>query len=54
MNRPQQDQPVILVIDPDPLTLTAVAAVLDMQGYECHCARDGEAGQRCGRVPRHQ
>lgn len=37
---------VILIIDPDPLTLTAVAAVLDMQGYECHCARDVEAATK--------
>jgi DNA-binding response OmpR family regulator len=34
---------VILIVDADPLTLTGVAAVLDMSGYECHCARDTEA-----------
>jgi DNA-binding response OmpR family regulator len=37
---------VILIVDPDPLTLTGVAAVLDMQGYECHCARDSEAARK--------
>ncbi|MBM4001127.1 MAG: response regulator [Planctomycetes bacterium] len=39
-------QAVILIIDPDPLTMTAVAAVLDMQGYECHCARDTTAARK--------
>lgn len=36
-------KPVLLIIDDDPLTLTAIAAVLDMNDYECHCARDAEA-----------
>ncbi len=40
---------VILIIDADPLTLTAVAAVLDKQGYECHCARDTEAALKAVR-----
>lgn len=40
---------VILVIDSDPLTLTGVAAVLDMSGYECHCARDAEAALKAVR-----
>lgn len=34
---------VLLIIDHDPLMLTGVAAVLDRDGYECHCARDSEA-----------
>ena len=34
---------VLLIIDRDPFMLTGIAAVLDHQGYECHCARDGEA-----------
>jgi DNA-binding response OmpR family regulator len=36
-------RPVILVLDPDALTLTAIAASLHLTGYECLCARDGEA-----------
>ncbi len=35
---------VVLVIDPDPLMLTAVAAVLDLSGYECHMARNAGGG----------
>ena len=35
--------PVILIIDPDPIMLTGVAAVLNMQGHECHCASDETA-----------
>ncbi|ADB16230.1 response regulator receiver protein [Pirellula staleyi DSM 6068] len=34
---------VILIIDHDPLTLTGMAAVLSMAGYECHCAQDSAA-----------
>lgn len=37
---------VILIIDNDPLTLTGMAAVLNMQGYECHCARNGAAARK--------
>jgi DNA-binding response OmpR family regulator len=37
------EKPVILVIDPDALTLTAIAASLHLSDYECICARDGEA-----------
>ncbi|HEX5104207.1 MAG TPA: response regulator, partial [Pirellulaceae bacterium] len=33
----------ILVVDHDPYTLIGTAAVLDMAGYACHCARDGAA-----------
>lgn len=36
-------KPQILVVDPDPLTLTAIAAALHLSGYESHCARDSEA-----------
>lgn len=39
----QANSAVILVIDSDPITLTGMAAVLDMSGYECHCARGEEA-----------
>jgi DNA-binding response OmpR family regulator len=38
--------PVILIIDPDPITLTGVAAVLNMQGHECHCASDETAAMK--------
>ena len=44
-----QDPAVILVIDEDALMLTGVAAVLDMAGYECHCARDAEAAVKAAR-----
>ncbi|MEC9091639.1 MAG: response regulator [Planctomycetota bacterium] len=33
----------ILVVDPDPVTLTAIAAALQLSGYKSHCARDSEA-----------
>lgn len=42
--------PTILVIDHDPLLLTGIAAVLDMQGYECHIARDPEAAIKAART----
>ena len=41
-------KPIILVIDPDALTLTAIAASLHLSGYECFCARDGEAAIKAG------
>ena len=44
-----QDPAVILIVDEDPLTLTGVAATLDMAGYECHCARDAEAAVKAAR-----
>jgi len=37
------DKPVVLVIDPDPLTLTAIAAMLDSAQFKVFCARDREA-----------
>lgn len=33
----------IVVMDPSPLSLLALAGVLDSQGYGCLCARDGAA-----------
>lgn len=45
-----QDRPVILIVDSDALTLTATAAVLDMSGYECHCAQDSEAALKAVRT----
>ena len=37
---------VILIIDKDPIMLTGIAAVLNMSGYECHCARDAAAATK--------
>ncbi|MEZ6086829.1 MAG: hypothetical protein R3C05_02105 [Pirellulaceae bacterium] len=33
----------LLVVDPSPISLTAVAGVMDAQGYDCYCARGCEA-----------
>ncbi|QDV70088.1 transcriptional regulatory protein ZraR [Rosistilla carotiformis] len=33
----------VLVVDPRPVSLTALAAVIDSQGYECYCARNAKA-----------
>ena len=41
-----QEPAVILIIDEDAITLTGVAAVLNMSGYECHCARDRNAATK--------
>jgi CheY-like chemotaxis protein len=42
------DKPVVLVIDPDPLTLTAIAAMLDSAQFHVYCARDREAALKGG------
>lgn len=34
----------VVVLDPSPLSLLALAGVLDSQGYQCTCARTPEAG----------
>jgi len=49
MNNLSDDSAVILVIDSDPLMLTAVGAVLNISGYECHGARDAEAAVKAVR-----
>lgn len=41
---------VILIVDHDPLTLTGVAAVLSMAGYECHCAQDSAAARKAAQT----
>ena len=46
MSSTSQEPAVILIIDDDAVTLTGVAAVLNMSGYECHCARDREAATK--------
>jgi len=49
MNTLNDDSAVILVVDSDPLMLTAVAAVLNISGYECHVARNAEAAVKAAR-----
>ena len=49
MNRSAATQATILIIDSDPLMLTAMAAVLNLAGHECHCARDCEAALKAAR-----
>lgn len=49
MSTSSQETAVVLVVDNDPLTLTAVAAALHLVGYECHCARDCEAALKAAR-----
>ena len=36
-------RPIVLVVDPDALTMTGIAAALHLSGYEAHCARDAQA-----------
>ncbi len=45
----KQTTTTILVIDNDPLTMTAVAAAMYLTGYECHCARDSEAALKAAK-----
>lgn len=40
----------ILIIDGDPLTLMGTAAVLDLAGYVCHCARDRQTAVNAART----
>jgi Response regulators consisting of a CheY-like receiver domain and a winged-helix DNA-binding domain len=42
--------PELLVIDNDPLTLMGTAAVLDLAGYICHCARDRQAALKAAQT----
>ncbi|NNE01166.1 MAG: hypothetical protein HKN47_27955 [Pirellulaceae bacterium] len=39
----QRKQASIVVVDPSPLSLIALAGVLDYQGYGCICARTADA-----------
>ena len=50
MNSLATQPAVILIIDNDPLTMTGLAAILDMSGYECHCARGPEAALKAART----
>jgi DNA-binding response OmpR family regulator len=48
---PLASQPAeILIVDADPYTLLGTAAVLDMAGYVCHCARDRQAALKGART----
>jgi len=49
MNAVTNQSAIVLVVDDDPLMLTAVAAVLNISGYECHVARDAEAAVKAAR-----
>ena len=46
----QSNPAVVLIIDSDPITMTGMAAVLDMSGYECHCARGEEAAMKAAKT----
>lgn len=43
MSSLKHDQPVVLIVDSDPLVMTGMAAILHMQGYQCHCAQSTKA-----------
>jgi len=50
---PKSGQSVsIVIVDPDPLSLIAMAGVLYTQGYHCTCARSGEAAEQALRADR--
>lgn len=42
-SKPAKHRASIVVCDPSPISLLALAGVLDNQGYGCICARQGEA-----------
>lgn len=50
MNSLASEPAEILVVDHDPYTLLGTAAVLDMAGYVCHCARDRQAAVKAGQT----
>jgi DNA-binding response OmpR family regulator len=50
MNSLARQPAELLVIDSDPLTMMGTAAVLDMAGYACHCARDRQAAVKAARA----
>jgi DNA-binding response OmpR family regulator len=50
MNSLATEPAVILIIDSDPLTMTGIAAILNMSGYECHCARGPEPALKAART----
>ena len=40
MDRPVVKPPMLLIVEPDPLLLTGISAILDKQGYRCFLSRD--------------
>ena len=50
MNHPQNDQPLILVVDDEPEVLGEVAAVLTAAGLACHCCTTTETALAKARV----
>lgn len=46
MSRLAKPAATILVVDPSPITLIAIAGTLDAQGYACICARSHEAAAK--------
>ena len=40
MDRPVVKTPMLLIVEPDPLLLTVISAILDKQGYRCFLSRD--------------
>ena len=43
------NKPVVMVVDPDPLTLTAIAAMLDCAEMDVYCAQDRAAALKGAR-----
>ena len=43
---PQRKRASVVVLDPSPVSLLALAGVLDSQGYSCVCARDPKAAEQ--------
>ena len=50
--RKDAKQASILVVDPDPLSLIAMAGVLHTQGYNCTCARTADAAEKALQMAR--
>jgi CheY-like chemotaxis protein len=50
MNAHPSQPAEILVVDHDPYTLLGTAAVLDLAGYACHCARDRQAALKASQT----
>ncbi|WP_164101225.1 response regulator [Candidatus Laterigemmans baculatus] len=46
MPQPSQHETMILVVDPNPITLIATAGALDSHGYACICARTAVAAEK--------
>ncbi len=44
------NEATILIVDNDPIMLTGIAAVLNHEGFVCHCAADSEAAFKAARA----